>query len=151
VPTYDGQMHAFATDGTELWAYTFATTGTPYTGASEPLLVDLSGDGIPEVVFTTYSSGAPGMPDTPAHLIILDQNGQELHKVELSGRGSMAAPTVADLDGTGQLSLIISLKDALGGDQGGVQIWDLPGASNNCVLWGTGRASALRTGQAPAR
>jgi hypothetical protein len=102
------------------------------------------------VLFTTYSSGAPGIPDTPAHLIILDQNGQELHKVELSGRGSMAAPTVADLGGTGQLSLIISLKDALGGAEGGVQIWDLPGAENNCVLWGTGRAGALCTGQAPS-
>jgi hypothetical protein len=149
VPAYDGKLHCFRADGTEAWAYTFATTGTPYTGASEALIVDLNGDGTPEIVFTTFSSGAPRAPDTPAHLIILDAAGTELHRIELFGRGSMAAPTVADLDGDGQLELIISLKDTLGGSAGGVQIWDLPGSAANCVQWGTGRGGPLRQGYVP--
>lgn len=89
----------------------------------------------------------PRMPDVPAHLIILNANGVELHSVELFGRGSMAAPTIADVDGDGQPELVISLKDTLGGSDGGVQIWDLPGARLNCVLWGTGRGGPLRQGR----
>ena len=80
---------------------------------------------------------------------MLNNNGAELLRVELSGRGTMAAPTLDDLDGDGDLELIVSLKDTLGGGDGGVQIWDLPGASDNCVLWGTGRGGLLRQGYVP--
>lgn len=132
-----------------MWTYGFGSQ-SPFVGASEALIVDLSGDGSPEVLFTTYASGEPRMPEAPAHLIVLDAGGNELHKIELAHRGSMAAPSVADLDGDGQLELVISLKDALGGPEGGVQIWDLPGSADNCVLWGTGRGDALRTGYVPA-
>lgn len=146
VPTYDGSMHAYASDGSELWTYAFATSGSPYVGASEALIVDLDGDGSPEIVFTTYSSGDFGEPDTPAHLMVLSSAGEELHRIELFARGSMAAPAVADLDGDGELELVISLKDTVGAGEGGVQIWDLPGSSTNCVLWGTGRGHPLRWG-----
>jgi len=149
VPTYDGKLYAFASDGNVMWTYTFGTSASPYTGAGEALIVDLNGDGSPEIVFTTFSSGAPGKPETPAHLIILDAGGNELQKVELYGRGSMSAPSVADLDGDGQLELVISLKDTLGGGKGGVQIWDLPGSKDNCVLWGTGRGGLTRQGYVP--
>jgi len=149
VPAYDGKLHVFSSDGQERWAYTFASTGTPYTGAGEALIVDLNGDGQPEILFTTYSSGDFGEPETPAHLIVLDADGVELFKIELFARGSMAAPAVGDLDGDGQLELVISLKDVVGGGQGGVQIWDLPGSSDNCVLWGTGRGGVLRQGYQP--
>jgi hypothetical protein len=149
-PAYDGNLYAFGPDGVELWRYAFATSPAPYIGASEALLVDLNGDGGPEVVFTTWSSGAQGTPDAPAHLVILASTGEELHRVELFARGSMAAPSVGDLDGDGGLELVISLKDTLGGGQGGVQIWDLPGASANCVLWGTGRGGLLRQGYVPS-
>jgi hypothetical protein len=148
-PGYDGKLHAFGADGTELWTYTYAATANPYTGCSEVLIADLNGDGAPEILFTTYSSGQPQMPDTPAHLVILNNNGAELHKIALFGRGSMAAPTVADVNGDGQLELVISLKDTLGGGDGGVQVWDLPGSAPNCMQWSTGRGGLLRQGQSP--
>ncbi len=132
-----------------MWSYGFGSAD-PYVGASEALIADLNGDGSPEVIFATFSSGEPREPDTPAHLIGLDAGGNELFKIELFGRGSMAAPSIADLDDDGQLELVISLKDSLGGDRGGVQIWDLPGSRNNCVLWGTGRGGPLRRGYVPA-
>jgi hypothetical protein len=80
--------------------------------------------------------------------MVLNANGVELHRVELFGRGSMAPPTVADLDGDGQPELVISLKDTLGGGAGGVQIWDLPGSGGNCLVWPTGRGGLLRQGRA---
>ncbi len=149
VPAYDGKLHAFKSNGDVFWTYTFSTAASPYVGAGEPLIVDLNGDGAPEILFTTFSSGSPGTADTPAHLVVLDGGGNQLHSVELFARGSMAAPSVGDLDGDGQLELVISLKDTLGAGKGGVQIWDLPGASGNCVLWGTGRGSPLRQGYVP--
>jgi hypothetical protein len=111
--------------------------------------VDLNGDGSPEILFATFSGGEPRAPEAAAHLIVLDAGGNELHRVELSNRGSMAAPSVADLDLDGELELVISLKDSLGGSDGGVQIWNLPGSSDNCVLWGTGRGNWLRQGNLP--
>jgi hypothetical protein len=148
VPGYDGLLHAYRSSGEELWTYAFGRAD-PYVGASEALIVDLNGDGSPEILFTTYASGEPREPLTPAHLVVLDAGGNELHRVELFGRGSMAAPSVGDLDGDGQLELVISLKDSLGGGEGGVQIWDLPGSAANCVLWGTGRGGPLRQGYVP--
>ncbi len=146
VPGYDGALHAYSHTGDELWSYVFSTQKSPFTGAGEALIADLNGDGVPEILFTTYVSGQPREPDIPAHLIILNNNGAELFKVEIAGRGSMSAPTIDDLDGDGQLELIISLKDTLGGGDGGVQIWDLPGSSTNCLVWPTGRGGYLRQG-----
>lgn len=148
VPAGDGLLYAYRSDGELYWSYPFGSA-SPYVGASEALIVDLNQDGSPEVVFTTYASGEPRQPDTPAHLIVLDAGGNLLHQVEIFGRGSMAAPSVADLEGDGQLELVISLKDSLGGDRGGVQIWDLPGAADNCILWGTGRGGPFRQGYVP--
>jgi hypothetical protein len=145
-PAYDGKLYAFGADGTQLWTFTFGTGPSPYVGASEALIADLNAEGIPEIVFTTFCSGAPREPETPAHIVVLNNNGAELQRVELSGRGSMAAPTIADVDGDGAPELIVSLKDTLGGGMGGVQIWNLPGASTNCILWGTGRGNLLRQG-----
>ncbi|MFH2009024.1 MAG: FG-GAP-like repeat-containing protein [bacterium] len=146
-PAYDGKLYAFSSTGEQLWTYTFGTLSSPYTGAGEALIADLNGDGVPEIVFTTFTSGAPREPETPAHLIILNNNGVELHRIEIFGRGSMAAPTIADVDGDDQPELIISLKDTLGGGDGGVQIWDLPGAADNCLQWATGRGGLLRQGR----
>jgi hypothetical protein len=147
-PAYDGNLYAFGADGTMLWAYEFGAGPSPYIGASEALIADLNGDGVPEVIFSTFSSGDQREADTPAHLIVLNNNGVELHRVELFARGSMAAPTIADIDGDEQPELVISLKDTIGGGEGGVQIFDLPGARTNCLVWPTGRGGYARQGRA---
>jgi hypothetical protein len=149
VPAYDGRMHAFRSNGELFWTYTFGGGASPYIGASEPLIVDLNGDGAPEILFATYSSGDQGEPDAPTHLVVLDGGGNELHKIELFARGSMAAPSVGDLDGDGDLEIVISLKDTEGAGKGGVQIWDVAGSADNCVLWSTGRGGAARQGYVP--
>ncbi len=145
-PAYDGKLYAFDADGQPKWDYAFGTSSSPYIGASEAVIADLNGDGVPEIVFDTFTTGSPGSPDGSPALVILNDNGVELAKVPLDGRGSMAAPTIADVDGDGQLEIIVSLKDTLGGGEGGVQIFDVPGSSTNCLPWPTGRGGWLRQG-----
>ncbi|MBI5894679.1 MAG: VCBS repeat-containing protein, partial [Desulfobacterales bacterium] len=140
----DGKLYAFRSDGTVYWAHSFATLASPYTGASEATIADLNQDGVPEIIYTTYSSGEPRDPDTPARLVVLGSNGVQQQSVELFGRGSMAAPTVADVDGDGDVEIVVSLKDSLGSGKGGVQIWDVADSGANCLLWPTGRGSYLR-------
>ena len=144
-PSSDGFLYAYDARGEQLWRRQLGN-GHPFVGISEPAVVDLNADGSPEVVFTTWSEGTPGQPKTTAHLFVLAADGEELHRVPLFGRGAMAAPSVADLDGDGALEVVLSLKDALGDGQSGVQIWTVPGSDGRCMPWPTGRANVARTG-----
>ena len=144
VPSYDGEMRCFSPDGDLEWEYVFddSTVNDTFVGGSGAVIGDLNKDDIPEVVFTTYS-----INEDKSHLIILDAGGTELHKVPLSKRGSMSAPTLADVDGDKIVEIIISLKDVLDGSNvGGVQIWDVESAGENLLPWPTGRGNNLRTG-----
>ncbi len=77
----------------------------PLTGGV--LAVDLSRDGRPEIVFSTYST-----EEDQSALFVLSAGGESLHEVPLSGRGAMPVPTAADLDGDGTLEILVSLKDS---------------------------------------
>jgi hypothetical protein len=145
-PSYDGKLYCFDPDGQEKWEYAFGTSPGPYIGASEAVVADLNGDGVPEIIFDTFTTGTASSPDGSPNLVILNNNGVLLQQVPLYGRGSMAAPTVADVDGDGKLEIVVSLKDTLGGGKGGVQIFDVPGSSTNCLPWPTGRGGWLRQG-----
>ena len=59
-PAYNGNLYAFSSTKKQLWTYTFGTLSLPYTGAGEALIADLNGDGVPEIVFTTFSSDRMG-------------------------------------------------------------------------------------------
>lgn len=133
---FDGKIHAVAADKTELWTADYALNGRALTAGI--VVADLSADGVPEIVFTTYS------PDANAGALhVLSSTGQQLHKVALPGRGSMAVPTVGDADGDGTLDVVVSLKDANASKEN-VLVFQVPGSKPNCVLWSTGRANNLR-------
>ncbi|MCW5835551.1 MAG: VCBS repeat-containing protein [Labilithrix sp.] len=135
---FDGKIHAVAADKTELWSTAYAEDGRALTGGV--VVADLSADGAPEIVFTTYS------PDDGAGALwVLSSSGRELHKVPLPGRGSMAVPTIGDVDGDGTLDVVVSLKDD-GPSKENVLVFQVPGSKTNCVLWPTGRANNLRNG-----
>ena len=142
VPSGDGKIRAYSPDGAELWKYTYDVAGEPWIMASEAAIGDLSKDGKPEIVFTTYS-----VDHFVSHLTILDAAGRMQRKVTLDKRGAMGAPTLADVDGDGKLDIVISLKDVVGGDKGGVQIWTVESAGNAQPTWPTGRGNFLRTGR----
>jgi hypothetical protein len=135
---YDGKIHAVTADRQERWTYAYTTDPAVLTGGVA--VADLSGDGVPEIVFTTYSTD-----DGKSALVVLDAGGNLQQKVALPGRGAMAVPTIADVDGDGTLEIVVSLKD---GDAatGSLQVFAVPGSAPNCLLWPTGRANLLRSG-----
>ena len=136
---FDGRIHAVASNGQPIWDYTYTTRDDVLTGGL--LAADLSGDGIPEIVFNTYSP-----ENGQSAIYILDAAGNPLHELPLPGRGAMPAPTLGDVDGDGQLELVVSLKDS----NEGVRVYTIPGSGQNCLLWPTGRANLLRNGWIPS-
>lgn len=142
VPSYDGYMRCYSRTGSVRWKLQFDAPGGPFIGASEAVTGDLNNDMLPEVVFTTYS-----IQKDCSFLVILSSSGTLLHRIPISGRGGMAAPTIADIDNDGVNEIIVSLKDALGNSLGGVQIWDVSSAKSSTTDWFTGRGNYLRTGE----
>jgi hypothetical protein len=140
-PSYDGNLYCFGPDGAILWKVQFDKSGSPFIGCSEAAAGDLNNDGVSEIVFCTYST-----ENGKSHLVILSSDGKLLHRVPLEKRGSMAAPTIADVDNDGVLEIIVSLKDTIGKGAGGVQIFDVPSAKSGRLEWPTGRGNYLRTG-----
>ncbi|HET9929719.1 MAG TPA: VCBS repeat-containing protein [Polyangiaceae bacterium] len=135
---FDGKLHAVSSDNRELWSYSFTTSKAVLTGGV--VAADLSGDGIPELVFNTYSTAA----DASA-LYVLGADGKLLHRVALPDRGAMPVPTIADVDGDGDLEIVVSLKDGVD-KMRQVFVYSVAGSSTNCMPWPTGRGNLRRTG-----
>jgi len=133
---FDGKIHAVASDKTELWSFTYTTDPNVLTGGV--VVGDLSGDGIPEIVFNTYS-----IDQGKGALFVLDAGGNALHQIALPRRGAMPVPTLADVDGDGTVDIVVSLKDAEDKVES-VEVLTVPGSSSNCLLWATGRGNLLR-------
>lgn len=135
---FDGRIHAVTADAKELWSMTYTTDENVLTGGV--VVGDLSGDGIPEIVFNTYS-----VDDDKSALFILDAGGNVLHQIPLPRRGAMPVPTLADVDGDGTVEIVVSLKDAEDKVESAL-VYTVPGSSTNCLLWPTARGNLLRNG-----
>jgi hypothetical protein len=140
---FAGNVHAVSSDGRSLWSTSYTTSTDVLTGGLA--IADLSADGIPELVFSTYSPTA----DQSA-LFVLDAGGNVLHQLPLPRRGAMPVPTLADVDGDGTLEILVSLKDAEDGLES-VRVYTVPGSEPNCMPWPTGRGNLLRNGWVPPR
>ena len=110
--SYDGRVHAYWLDRTEHGHWPYQVTN-PAEGfirfASEPVVADLDGDGKAEVIFTTWTQKGS---NAAGQLIILNSLGQLLHAVDLprssqNWDGALGAPTLADIDGDGELEVVI--------------------------------------------
>jgi hypothetical protein len=141
----DGAVYAIGPDAKVLWMYNYAK-GAPKTFASEPVVADLNRDGVPEILFGTYS-----LEPNAGRLVILANTGAELFDIVLPGQGKNgngigvpAAPSVGDLDGDGTLEV------ALTSFEHGLDVLNVPGSGTKCLPWPTGRGNLLRNGQGPS-
>ncbi|MCB0036817.1 MAG: VCBS repeat-containing protein [Anaerolineales bacterium] len=145
-PAYDGQLHAYWLDKTEHGSWPYKVPGSGIRFASEPIVVDIDGDGPAEVIFTSWPENGG---NRKGQLHILDYLGNELHRIDLpdprsgSWNGGLGAPTVDNIDSDADMEIVIGTVSS------GVVAYDLPNSANARILWGTGRGSYHRTGEAP--
>jgi len=149
-PSYDGRLHAYWLDKTEHGSWPFEVTN-PAEGffrfASEPIVVDLDNDGKAEVIFASWTQNGS---NRPGKLYIVSWNGQLLQSIDLPRStsddrgGSLAAPTIANIDADLDLELVVGTINK------GLVAYDLGGSSGARILWGTGRGNYQRTGLASA-
>ncbi len=146
-PSYDGRLHAFWLDKTEHgnWPFSvYSSSEGVYRFASEPIIVDLDNNGSAEVIFTSWVQKESNLT---GKLHILDHLGNVLHELLLpdgfgsaNWNGSLAAPTIANIDNDSDMELVINTAHS------GVVAYDLPDTSLARILWGTGRGSYHRSG-----
>ncbi len=139
-------MHAFWLDKTEhgSWPY---SVNQPAEGvlrfASEPVVADLNNDGKAEVIFASWTQNDK---NRVGRLHILDWTGRTMFEVDLpaprsgSWNGSLAAPTLANIDRDANLEVILNTAHS------GVVVYELPNTSKARILWATGRGNFQRTG-----
>ncbi len=149
-PSYDGRVHAYWLDKTEHGSWPFEVYN-PAEGflrfASEPIVVDLDNDGKAEVIFASWTQNGS---NHPGKLYIVSWNGNLLQSIDLpwdasKGRGgSLAAPTIANLDADPDLEVVVGTINK------GLVAFDIANSSHARILWGTGRGTPQRTGLAPA-
>jgi hypothetical protein len=147
VASHDGWIRAYSPDQTVLWSFNYTEGATLF--ASEPVIGDVDGDGALEVVFGTY---VPLEREADRHgpvgLWGLEADGTVMMGFPLvaSTPGVRAAPTLADLDGDGDLEILAATRTGL------IFAWDT-GAPNNLARlpWPTGRHDIRRTADYQAR
>lgn len=146
-PSYDGRLHAFWLDKSEHGSWPFSVYDSSeglFRFASEPVVADLDGDGLAEVLFTSWVE--KGSHET-GWLHVLSSDGTPIHEVPLpeafgspDWNGAMAAPTLDDIDGDPDLEIVIQTAHS------GFLAYDLPGTASARVLWRTGRGGYRRAG-----
>jgi hypothetical protein len=136
-----GGVYAVSPDGTLLWRTAYAPKRAK-TFASEVVAADLNRDGTPELVLGTYARHRDA-----GRLLVLSASGRKLYDVTLKHQGSdgngigvPAAPSVADLDGDGDLEIVLTTFDH------GLDVYTVPGSGTGCLPWPTGRGNLLRNG-----
>jgi uncharacterized repeat protein (TIGR01451 family) len=149
-PSYDGRVHAYWLDKTEHGSWPFEVYN-PAEGfirfATEPIVADLNDDGKAEVIFASWTQNGS---NAPGKLYIVSWDGNLIQSIDLprdtndDRGGSLAAPTIANIDADPDLEIVVGTINK------GLVAYDIANSSHARILWGTGRGTPQRTGQAPA-
>jgi len=144
---HDGYIYCTSSQAKRLWRYDIRH-GRSLMYASEITVADLNRDGAPELIFTTYGLPESISPLPSGYLTILDNQGRVLHDLQLpvqgtngNGKGAPAAPTIMDVDGNGNLEILVQTFGA------GFFIYTVPGSAENLLLWPTARGNFVRDGR----
>ncbi len=145
---HDGYVYCISSTAERLWRVDI-THGRALMYASEVMVADLNQDRKPELILTTFGDPegiTPGQPH--GYLMILDAQGKVLHDLVLpeqgsngNGKGAPAAPTVMDLNGDGNLEIVVQTFGV------GCFVYTVPGSAENMLLWPTGRGNYCRDGR----
>ena len=115
--------------------------------ATEPIVVDLNNDGKAEVIFASWTQNGS---NAPGKLYIVSWDGNLIQSIDLprdtsdDRGGSLAAPTIANIDADLDLEIVVGTINK------GLVAYDIANSARARILWGTGRGSYQRTGLAPA-
>lgn len=116
----DGYVHCWNLNKQESGNWPFqvcAPNDSVKKCASQPVCMDLNGDRMPEIVFTTYTQKGPTAER--GKLFVLDFNGNMLvnetlplnyseASLSVGSNGSMAKPCVGDFDGDGKYEIALT-------------------------------------------
>ncbi len=123
---YDGKLYAFDSAGNQLWAY---TTEDPVL--VEPLVAELDDSSAgKEIVFASADSSM-GYPRSFIYMLAAD--GTLLWQQFASWTGVQSSPIAGDLDGNGDLELLMGTND------GELRVWNADGSD---FLWTGGATNA---------
>ena len=141
VTQQDGWARAYTAQKQLLWEFNYAQGQIIY--ATEPIIGDVNGDGWNEVLFGTFDIDfhSPG----PLGVYILDHNGVPLAGADplvvATDIGVSGAPTLADLDGDGNIEITAVTW------RGKIYVWDAPGQALPARMpWPMARHDLQRTG-----
>ncbi len=130
------QVYAWSINGDPVENY---PAGLNRSVVGSVLLADVSGDGIPDVVFA-----ASPVDESGGLILALDNTGAQIPGFPIStedynARAFAATPTIWDIDRDGDLDLIAATVDLK------VLVWDTPGRITDNV-WLTYKGNIQRTG-----
>lgn len=135
---FDGAIHAVYADNTEFWAVTY--TNDPHVLTGGVVVGDLSGDGIPEIVFNTYSQDSG-----KGQLIIMNAGGAIQHMIDLPRLGAMPVPALGDVNGDGTVEIVVSLREVSWEQpEPSALVYTIPQSTAGCLLWPTARGNTYR-------
>lgn len=153
----DGQIHVIRSNGTaypgwpkmSVTAATCSTNNNWLDSHASPIVVDLNGDGAPEIIEPSAN-----------YLLVWDRNGNEISRVapdvctssnpatyQMQGQSAFySTPTAADLLGDGKIVLVVG--GASGNGIGALYAWKFPNSVANAknMPWPQFRHDALNTG-----
>ena len=125
-PDYAGKLNCYSLDHTQPGSWPINVyDGSTMEYAGAPAVHDLNGDGVPEVIFTTYTQK---QGTKRGSLYIADNKGNILQKVELPAatdtantvpNGCMSTPVIADVDGDSKVEIVLHTHLS------GVTVYDL--------------------------
>jgi len=119
-------MRAYYSNGSLLWSKTLSNAET---APSSPIVIDINGDELPEILFASITSES-----NQGKLYTLSHDGSELwagEEIENSNYWQLMppAPAVGDMDGDGTLEVVVA---NIGGK---VHLFELPGSTVGYSPW----------------